>query len=237
MNELALFAGAGGGLLSSRLLGWRTVCAVENDPYRQAVLLARQADGWLDPFPVLKDVREVDRETVDMGVNVWYHSAKVLEDADMAAKRKEYGLAVELYGRGLSLQDVAEFFGITRQAMQEILRRRTVQFRPQVRWKDENHFYRGGKTASDRAQNLAERAVEKGILQRPQQCQRCGQSGRFSDGRSDIQGHHADYNKPLEVQWICQRCHHEWHKHNRAKRRKEPEEAKVKIDIITAGFP
>ncbi|UOF80234.1 DNA methyltransferase [Caudoviricetes sp.] len=29
MNELALFAGAGGGILGGHLLGWRTVCAVE----------------------------------------------------------------------------------------------------------------------------------------------------------------------------------------------------------------
>ena len=27
MNELALFAGAGGGILGGHLLGWRTVCA------------------------------------------------------------------------------------------------------------------------------------------------------------------------------------------------------------------
>jgi DNA (cytosine-5)-methyltransferase 1 len=60
MNELALFAGAGGGLLGSRLLGWRTVCAVEINPYRQAVLLARQADGFLDPFPIWDDVRTFD---------------------------------------------------------------------------------------------------------------------------------------------------------------------------------
>ena len=36
MDELALFAGAGGGLLGTHhLLGWRTVCAVEWDRYRQ----------------------------------------------------------------------------------------------------------------------------------------------------------------------------------------------------------
>ena len=29
MNELALFAGAGGGILGSHLLGWRPVCAVD----------------------------------------------------------------------------------------------------------------------------------------------------------------------------------------------------------------
>jgi site-specific DNA-cytosine methylase len=33
VNELALFCGAGGGLLGARLLGWRTVCGVELDPY------------------------------------------------------------------------------------------------------------------------------------------------------------------------------------------------------------
>ena len=33
MNELAIFAGAGGGILGGYLLGWRTVCAVEIDPY------------------------------------------------------------------------------------------------------------------------------------------------------------------------------------------------------------
>ena len=41
MNELALFAGAGGGILGGRILGWRTVCAVEIDPYARRVLLAR----------------------------------------------------------------------------------------------------------------------------------------------------------------------------------------------------
>lgn len=60
LNELALFAGAGGGILGSRLLGWRTVCAVEFDRYARDVLLARQNDGCLDPFPIWDDVRTFD---------------------------------------------------------------------------------------------------------------------------------------------------------------------------------
>lgn len=60
MNELALFAGAGGGVLGGHLLGWRTVCAVEFDPYARDVLLARQNDGCLRPFPVWDDVRTFD---------------------------------------------------------------------------------------------------------------------------------------------------------------------------------
>lgn len=60
MNELALFAGAGGGILGGHLLGWRTVCAVEYNAYARSVLLARQNDGTLSPFPIWDDVRTFD---------------------------------------------------------------------------------------------------------------------------------------------------------------------------------
>jgi DNA (cytosine-5)-methyltransferase 1 len=60
MRELALFAGAGGGILGGLLLGWRTVCAVELDPYCRSVLLARQRDGMLPRFPVWDDVSTFD---------------------------------------------------------------------------------------------------------------------------------------------------------------------------------
>jgi len=60
MNELALFAGAGGGILGGHLLGWRTVCAVEWEPYPASVLCARQNDGVLPPFPIWDDVQTFD---------------------------------------------------------------------------------------------------------------------------------------------------------------------------------
>ena len=60
MNELALFAGAGGGILGGHLLGWRTVCAVEWEPYAACVLAARQNDGFLPPFPIWDDVQTFD---------------------------------------------------------------------------------------------------------------------------------------------------------------------------------
>jgi DNA (cytosine-5)-methyltransferase 1 len=60
MYELALFAGAGGGLLGGRLLGWRTVCAVEINDYARNVLLARQSDGTIEPFPIWDDVASFD---------------------------------------------------------------------------------------------------------------------------------------------------------------------------------
>ena len=56
MNELHLFAGAGGGILGGLLLGHRPVCAVEIDQYNRRVLLQRQRDGILPHFPIWDDV-------------------------------------------------------------------------------------------------------------------------------------------------------------------------------------
>jgi len=60
LHELALFAGAGGGILGGKLLGWRTVCAVEWDAYARDVLVARQNDGCLEAFPIWDDVQTFD---------------------------------------------------------------------------------------------------------------------------------------------------------------------------------
>ena len=63
MRELALFAGAGGGIRGGKMLGWRTVCAVEIEKYPRNVLLQRQRDGILDNFPIWDDVRTFDGNT------------------------------------------------------------------------------------------------------------------------------------------------------------------------------
>ena len=55
LRELALFAGAGGGILGGKLLGWQTICAVEFDPYA-----ARQNDGILKAFPIWDNVCTFD---------------------------------------------------------------------------------------------------------------------------------------------------------------------------------
>ena len=60
LSELALFAGAGGGILGGKLLGWRTVCAVERDQYAASVLAQRQNDGLLEAFPIWDDVQTFD---------------------------------------------------------------------------------------------------------------------------------------------------------------------------------
>ena len=60
MNELHLFAGAGGGILGGMLLGHTTVCAVEIEEYCRKTLLQRQRDGVLPWFPIWDDVQTFD---------------------------------------------------------------------------------------------------------------------------------------------------------------------------------
>lgn len=60
VNELVLFAGAGGSILASQLLGWRVVAAVELEHYCRESLMARQDDGSLEPFPIWDDIISFD---------------------------------------------------------------------------------------------------------------------------------------------------------------------------------
>lgn len=113
----------------------------------------------------------------------------------------------------LSLAMIAKRFGVTRQSMHKFLMRRGVKMRPQRRYGKANHFFRGGAKAVDQAQNKLEKAIQRGKIKRPRRCQNCGKvPPRFRDGRTAIQAHHPDYAKPLQVEWLCQRCHHARHR-------------------------
>ena len=60
LRELALFAGAGGGILGGLLCRFKTACAVEIEEYPRSVLLQRQLEGILPRFPIWDDVRTFD---------------------------------------------------------------------------------------------------------------------------------------------------------------------------------
>ena len=239
VRALSLCSGVGGLDLALRLVygseGCQTLAYCEIDPFCQDALLRRAEDGWLDRAPIWPDLRTLShRLYVDMYVNPCHY---LDEEEGMGAPRKDYDHAVVLYEQGLSIGEVAAFYGITRQAMHTILKRRGVICREQLRFGKDNHFHRGGKTVKARANDILERALLKGVLVRRDSCEQCDVSGgRTKGGHSTIQAHHDDYNQPLSVRWLCPRCHHEWHKSHRPKAYKEPREA-ARIDIVTAGFP
>ena len=51
-------------------------------------------------------------------------------------------------------------------------------------------------------------AVRNGTLKRPEERERCGRKPKPDRiGRTQIDGHHHDYTKPLDVEWLCKFCH------------------------------
>ena len=55
-----------------------------------------------------------------------------------------------------------------------------------------------------RAYGKLQRGVVSLRVARPSSCPICGSTSR-------IVGHHADYSKPLDVTWMCSRCHARMH--------------------------
>ena len=55
----------------------------------------------------------------------------------------------------------------------------------------------------------------------PEPCQLCGADGQHR--------HHPDYDKPYEIVWLCESCHHKLHPRNRKVRTK-------KIRLHTESF-
>lgn len=49
------------------------------------------------------------------------------------------------------------------------------------------------------------RALEKGEIKKTP-CEICG--------KKKVEMHHSDYNKPLEVRWLCREHHMRWHENN-----------------------
>jgi ribosomal protein S27AE len=67
----------------------------------------------------------------------------------------------------------------------------------------------------NKAHTMVERAIKRGDLIPPLNCQCCKV---LSAG---LLAHHDDYGKPLEVRWVCPRCHQEIHKKIREAKKKE----------------
>lgn len=70
-------------------------------------------------------------------------------------------------------------------------------------------LYRKRHPEKARAHWRVSKAVQRGTLERPDRCSAC-------EKECVPQGHHEDYSKPLEVTWLCRRCHMEVHRREAA---------------------
>ncbi len=240
MKLISLFAGIGGFDLGAERAGFEIAAHVEKDPQCRKLL----KEKWPDAVALDDVCAAHSKEWLDKAVKTWYipldgKNKYNQEELKMAGKLKKLTKeqaeeSVRMYKRGMSLAPIAEYFDVSRQAMWDLLRRRTTM-RPQKKYNKDNHFFRNGKHASDKAQNLCEYAIRTGVLI-IEPCEQCGENGKMKDGRRKVQAHHDDYNKPLDVRWLCQKCHHRWHKHNEPKKKEVLQELDA-ADVVTFGFP
>lgn len=56
------------------------------------------------------------------------------------------------------------------------------------------------RTGAGKAHSAVRNAIRRGDLVRPDTCSRCGIVGK-------IEASHDDYARPLDVEWLCRRCH------------------------------
>jgi len=133
MNELHLFAGVGGGILSGLLRGNTCICAVELNKYCRRVMLQRQADWYLPRFPIWDNIKTFDgtpwRGRVDRicggfpckGVSttgpgsglshpetaLWKEQSRIIREVEPYGVEIENGPALTRRGLGTVLYDLA----------------------------------------------------------------------------------------------------------------------------------
>jgi len=68
------------------------------------------------------------------------------------------------------------------------------------------------------ANNKLKYEVRQGRILRPDKCQKCGKACKPD-------GHHWDYDLPLDVIWLCKMCHNALHRAQGLKAKANPENA------------
>lgn len=118
--------------------------------------------------------------------------------------------AIEMLKNGASQNSVAQFYDVTRQYIHNICVKHGLI-------KKKIHIIRSSEHCSlrDRIGTFIRTAIAKGILI-PEPCEICGVFGKDERGRRKVDAHHDDYNKPLNVRWLCVKHHREWHHNNEA---------------------
>jgi hypothetical protein len=58
-----------------------------------------------------------------------------------------------------------------------------------------------------RARGFLTQMVYQGRIQKPERCEDCGKLTE----KHKLHGHHEDYSKPLDVDWLCDPCHRRRH--------------------------
>lgn len=97
-------------------------------------------------------------------------------------------------------KDVSERYRLTFEARAEYERRRNKTTKRKERKRIYTKRSREKNPEKYHAHSLVASAIKRGVLVKPSSCSICGKEGI-------IHAHHEDYEKPLDVVWVCAKCH------------------------------
>ena len=131
---------------------------------------------------------------------------------------KETKIKIGLANRGIWIKYKCDYCGEKNEEKQSHYKRKKRHFcnrkcyakfvKEKLKKEDQNAYKGGGLPKEEKQKRIKARtkinhAIKDGKIKR-QPCEACK--------NSKSQAHHPDYNKPLEVKWLCLRCHWEEHK-------------------------
>lgn len=125
------------------------------------------------------------------------------------AKCKECTKSAALKYRSENLDRVKEY---DRQRGQLEHRKEGVRLRAWRYSKRPAKLWRGRNIEKYKAHVALNNAIRSGMLVKPDHCEQCPRTYM-------LEGHHDDYSKPLEVQWLCKWCHMARHRELNGMRR------------------
>lgn len=91
------------------------------------------------------------------------------------------------------------------------------KYRTEIMPSEEQNAFGHGNSVDERKKRTQARSIwnhyvrDKHIKRKP--CEVCGDP--------NAEAHHDDYNRPLEVRWLCFKHHREWHRKNKIFENKE----------------
>jgi hypothetical protein len=68
---------------------------------------------------------------------------------------------------------------------------------------EKTHLWYKRSPDVQRGANVVSRAIKKGLLTRPAECEECRKACK-------PEAAHRDYARPLDVRWLCRSCHRRW---------------------------
>ena len=123
------------------------------------------------------------------------------------------------YLNGETMVSLAQRFKRTHPAILNQLRRNGVATRPRS-------YFRSRAIVDNRAVQQTNNDLRAGRIVKPSECSECHAVKR-------VVAHHDDYNKPKQIRWLCDKCHHAWHRNNDAIARADNYTPRIRRKIST----